>query len=159
MQDLGNVSLITFIRDPDFLKGCDIIIRIIWIAIKSCTYTTSMFIGAWASYWRYDACLWNQKKHYHTESREKARASLQNTFGIVPQNLYITAEILRICSSKAFAYINYIPTWISNPVPSKVWDEITCPCTGEVSEWISNVFPYIAMMSLLIHIRIKVEPF
>ena len=43
--------------------------------------------------------------------------------------------------------ITLIPAWISNPMPSKVWDEIAYPflnfkgCTAEIWEWISDFTP------------------
>ena len=45
-------------------------------------------------------------------------------------------------SPGAFYYkkLTLIPTWISNHIPSKVWNEITC--TVEVWEWISNFTLY-----------------
>ena len=61
------------------------------------------------------------------------------------------------------------PVWISNHMPSKVWDEIPYPfanfngCTVEVWEWISNFIPHfvmnvITMLGLkLIHIS-KMRP-
>ena len=47
--------------------------------------------------------------------------------------------------------IMQIPAWISNHMPSKVWDEIINPfpnfngCTVEVWEWISNFTPHFIM--------------
>ena len=44
--------------------------------------------------------------------------------------------------------LTLIPAWISNHIPSKLWDEITYPFpnfksgTVEVWEWISNFIPY-----------------
>ena len=44
--------------------------------------------------------------------------------------------------------LTLISTWISNHMPSKVWDEITYPfsnfdgCIVEVWEWISNFIPH-----------------
>ena len=44
-----------------------------------------------------------------------------------------------------------IPTWISNYIPSKMWDEITYPfknfnaCAIEVWEWIGNFIPHFIM--------------
>ena len=40
------------------------------------------------------------------------------------------------------------PAWISNPIPSKVWGEITYPfngCTVEVWEWIRYFIPHFIM--------------
>ena len=48
-------------------------------------------------------------------------------------------------------YLSGPPTWISNQMISKVWNEITYPflnfngCTVEVKEWISNFIPYFIM--------------
>ena len=43
--------------------------------------------------------------------------------------------------------LTWIPSWISNHMPSKVWDEITYPVPNfnEVWEWISNFIPHIIM--------------
>ena len=47
--------------------------------------------------------------------------------------------------------INLIPAWISNHMPSKMWDENIYPflnfngCTVEVWEWISNFIPHFIM--------------
>ena len=47
--------------------------------------------------------------------------------------------------------LTLIPAWISNHMPSKVWDEISYPfpnfnsCTVEVWEWISNFIPHFTM--------------
>ena len=47
--------------------------------------------------------------------------------------------------------LTIIPSWISNHMPSKVWDEITYPfpnfngCTVEVWKWISNFIPHFMM--------------
>ena len=47
--------------------------------------------------------------------------------------------------------LTVIPTWMSNYIYHKVWDEITHPfpnfngCTVEVREWISNFIPYFTM--------------
>ena len=44
-----------------------------------------------------------------------------------------------------------LPIWISNHMPTNVWDEIIYPfpnfngATGEVWEWISNFLPYFIM--------------
>ena len=49
------------------------------------------------------------------------------------------------------APLTLIPAWISNHMPSKMWDEITYPfpnfnsCTVEVWEWISNFIPRLIM--------------
>ena len=46
---------------------------------------------------------------------------------------------------------NKLPAWISNHMPSKVWDQITYPFPNfnswavEVWEWISNVIPHFIM--------------
>ena len=46
---------------------------------------------------------------------------------------------------------NMNPTWISNYIACKVWDEITYPfpnfngCTIDVCEWICNFTPYLIM--------------
>ena len=50
-----------------------------------------------------------------------------------------------------------IPSWISNYIQYRVWDELTYPsptfngCTFEVWEWISNFIWYFGGMRLLIH--------
>ena len=47
--------------------------------------------------------------------------------------------------------LTLIPAWISNHMPSKVWDEITCPFPNfsgtavEVWEWRSNFIPHLVM--------------
>ena len=52
---------------------------------------------------------------------------------------------------------NHCKAWISNHMPSKVWDEITYPfpifnsCTVEVWEWISNFIPHFIMDIIPIH--------
>ena len=48
--------------------------------------------------------------------------------------------------------LTLIPVWISNDIPSKVWDEITYPfqtdngCTVQVWEWVSNLSHTIGWM-------------
>ena len=54
--------------------------------------------------------------------------------------------------------------WISNHMPSKLWNDLTYPlpnsngCTVEVWERISNLFCISSWMELLIHAWIKVDP-
>ena len=64
-----------------------------------------------------------------------------------------------VCSSRAplLTYsLTLIPAYISNYMPSKVWDEITNPfpefngSTGEVWEWISNIIPFLKINEVII---------
>ena len=66
-----------------------------------------------------------------------------------------TFKAVSCCSSPLLpilqTWINFIPTWISNDMPSKVWDESIYPFPNfngtaiEVWEWISNFIPHFAM--------------
>ena len=55
--------------------------------------------------------------------------------------------------------LTLIPTWISNHMPNKVWDEITYPfpnfngCIMEVWEWVSNFIQQF-IMDIIIYIHI-----
>ena len=67
---------------------------------------------------------------------------------IFPYMLYIVYNIL--CIFPIFQTHDYpIETWISNPMSSKVWDEITYPFPNfngaTVWEWMSNFIPYHVM--------------
>ena len=59
--------------------------------------------------------------------------------------------------------LTLIPIWISNYMPSKVWDEIThsfpnfTGATVELWEWISNFIPHV-IKDVLIHAEITVNP-
>ena len=58
------------------------------------------------------------------------------------------------CSIILLMRFNFTQAWISNHIPSKVWDEITYSVTNfnvEVLEWISKFIPNSLWMSLLIH--------
>ena len=56
-----------------------------------------------------------------------------------------------------------IPAWISNDMPSKVWDKITYrfpnlnDSTVEIWKWISNFIPHFIMISSFIPGGIKVK--
>ena len=58
-----------------------------------------------------------------------------------------------------------ILAWISNPIPSKVWDEITYQfpnfndCAVDVREWISNWSHTLYWMWLLVRAEIKVKTY
>ena len=53
-------------------------------------------------------------------------------------------------------WLTFIPAWISNHMPNKVWDEITNPFPNfnsfdvEVLEWVSNFIPQYLWMQLLV---------
>ena len=68
---------------------------------------------------------------------------------------YLYGKVLsKIVSPRSplYSWFNFkIPTWTSNQIPCRVWDEITCPFpnfngeTVEVWEWINNFIPHITM--------------
>ena len=86
-------------------------------------------------------------KKYNTPSQGKNRYILLKADG----SLKIPYLRMEHCVSRgAFYYhgLTFIPAWISNHMPSEVWDEITYPfsnvngATVEIWEWISNFIPY-----------------
>ena len=68
-----------------------------------------------------------------------------------PYLIYITFTIFVGNQVELLVTTQKIPAWISNDMPSKVWDEIAYPflnfngCTVEVYEWISNFIPHFMM--------------
>ena len=65
--------------------------------------------------------------------------------------LLFTNMSMKNISSSLVTIAILIPAWISNPMSSKAWDEITYPiinfngCAVEVLEWISNFTPLFIM--------------
>ena len=88
--------------------------------------------------------------------------AIYNSLGLIDEveinKVIIKTEMLKhqwtgcVISRGTFTNIllTLIPAWISNHMPSKVWDETTYSLaingvTTEVREWISNFIPHIRM--------------
>ena len=100
----------------------------------------------------------DQRKHQSSVSlafvRENVSIWLRHhewrTFGVSYWSPYEGKNNRRLIESP-LQYVSLNPVWIGNHMPSKMWDEITCPfpnfssCNVEVWEWISNFISLIIM--------------
>ena len=125
-------------------------------SLASCTNTQMMMVViiTRASMNQEIYSLFSDKAQYHNEyfhSFKYARKTNDLHQFCRLQSYINTKHELGHNSDCRLTYINLIPAWLSNHIPSKVWDEITYPFpnfnggTIEVWEWISDFIPHSIM--------------
>ena len=94
---------------------------------------------------------WVQERRNSSALAMELRLSFTN-LSIYAFAFGINSLTMKYCRGLLYFQIKWlIAGWISNHMPSKVWNEITYPfpnfnsCTIEVWEWISNFIPHIIM--------------
>ena len=120
-------------------KSLEICMELLWT--KSCHNAIFFFNDCITSCHNDNIWCYQWKQSWH---HDNSQSSVFNCVFLL--HGLITVHFTHILQFY-FTGLTLIPAWISNHMPSKVWDEINYPFPNfkEVWEWISNFIPHFIM--------------